>query len=165
MRVDDINLGKAKFTERRKVSHNPLEPVYSLPSLEEGTVQIVGPIESNRPYLKHLNSPGRQDDVQMKTDDIRGAMPKKLDCTFNYIKESFRKGPVVYENKNYLGNGDIISNKTNNPIGHLASQHSSKAVIKNKQNKADYQDQLRENYQRDVTPTRSKSEMNVFDTF
>ena len=62
LRVDDINLSKAKFTERRTTSHNPLEPVYSLPTKESGTLQIVGPIESSKPYLKHTHSPNREID-------------------------------------------------------------------------------------------------------
>ena len=86
LRVDDINLNKAKFTERRTKSTNPLEPVYSLPSMEDGTMQVVGPIESNKPYLKHTHSPSRLNDNQMMTADIHGANPKKLDCAFDFIK-------------------------------------------------------------------------------
>ena len=119
LRVDDINLSKAKFTERRTTSHNPLEPVYSLPTMEDGTLQIVGPIESSKPYLKHTHSPNRELDSQMLTSDIRGANPKKLDCTFDFIKETYKNGPVVYENRNYLGNGDIIGGKTHSRINNI----------------------------------------------
>ena len=85
----------------------------------------------------------------MLTSDIRGANPKKLDCTFDFIKETYKNGPVIYENRNYLGNGDIITNKTHSRINNIKIRQVSDSILRNKRNKSDYQDQLRENYHKD----------------
>ena len=66
----------------------------------------------------------------MRTDDIRGAQPRKLDIAFNSVKEQFKKGQVVYYNKNYVGNGDIVSNLKESPLDNIKIRPSSKRISK-----------------------------------
>ena len=74
----------------------------------------------------------------MRTSDIRGAQPKKLNAALRYIKDQFKQGEVVYQNKNHLGNGDIVSLRTKNPIENIKIRPKSKRVFKGKRNTSDH---------------------------